>query len=100
MNQSFGQSLVQILFVLILLGGVYNLWRTAKTYGGLIGRGLKWLGLGIIIFSIEALDRVMGEFSFVDSLTFVDPELAHNFLLLLGLLFSAFGFSVLQKIGK
>lgn len=87
--------------VIIIVGGViYSLWQTTKAYGGLIGSGLRWVGLGIAFFALEALDRVLGNLSFVDSFAGANAVLAHDFLLLLGLLFSALGFSKLTKISK
>lgn len=95
-----GQLIVQILVVVILVGIVHSLWRTTKSYGGLIGSGLKWIGVGILFFALEALDRVLGSLSFVDSLARQDAGMAHNIILLLGLLFSAIGFSKLTKVTK
>ncbi len=91
---------IQIFVFIIIIGVIYSLWRTAKAYGGLVGTGLKWIGLGMIFFSLEALDRVLGNLSFVASLGFANPELVHNFILLFGLLFAGIGFSKLTKIAK
>lgn len=95
---------VQIFLAIIVVGVIYNLWRTTKAFGGLIGIGLKWIGLGIVFFSLEALDRVLtlGGLSFVESIggTELNQELIHHLLLLFGLLFSAIGFSRLTKISK
>ena len=96
-----GQLLVQIFVVVIVIGIAHSLWRTTKAYGGLIGGALKWIGLGIVFFALEALDRVLGNWSFVSSLfQGNNAELAHNAILLLGLAFSAIGFSRLTKIAK
>ena len=95
--------LLQILMAVVILGVIYSLWQTTKAYGGLIGAALKWIGIGIMFFSIEAFDRVfgtLGNFSLVSSLGFSEPVLIHNSLLLLGLLFSGVGFSKLTKIAK
>lgn len=91
---------IQIFVVIIVSGVFYNLWRTAQAYGGLIGGGLRWIGSGMIFFALEALDRVLGSLSFVNALSLANAELVHNFLLLIGLLFSAIGFSKLTKIAK
>ncbi|TSA46019.1 hypothetical protein D4R52_01305 [bacterium] len=92
---------IQGLVIIIVVGVIYSLWKTTRSYGGLIGAGLKWIGLGIVFFSLEAVDRALGYLSFVNS--FVSGEnayLAHNALLLLGLLFSAIGFSRLTRLSK
>lgn len=93
-------TLVQIFFLVIVVGIAQSLWRTTRAYGGLIGAALKWIGLGIVFFSLEALDRVLGSLSFVNSLGPANPEVVHNALLLLGLLFSAIGFRGLTKVAK
>ena len=95
-----GQLIVQILVLVIFVGILYSLWRTTRSYGGLIGTALKWIGVGIVFFSLESLDRVLGELSFVDSLTSDKGLLVHNLIMLFGLLFSAIGFSRLTKITK
>lgn len=93
-------KLIQIFVIVVILGIIYNLWQTTKAYGGLIGGALKWIGLGIIFFSLESLDRVLGGYSFVDTFSRANPILVHNAILLFGLLFSAIGFSKLTKIAK
>lgn len=93
--------IIQIFIFIVVVGVIYSLWRTARAYGGLVGAGLKWIGLGMIFFSLEALDRVLQNLSFVASFAgFLDPELVHNLLLLFGLLFAGIGFSKLTKIAK
>jgi hypothetical protein len=92
--------LIQIFFAIIIVGVVYSLWKTTKVYGGLLGSAFKWIGIGMIFFSLEALDRVLGNYSFVNSLANGNTEVWHNALLLLGLLFSAIGFSRLSRIAK
>lgn len=91
---SVSQLLVQIFVIVIVIGGIYSLWHTTRAYGGVVGRGLRWIGIGIILFSIEALDRVLG------SLSVIKTETAHNVVLLLGLLFAAVGFAKLRQVTK
>lgn len=92
--------LVQGFIVIIMIGAIYSLWQTSRAYGGLVGRGLRWIGTGICFFSVEALDRVLGHLSFVTSSFGANAEIAHYALLLFGLLFSGIGFSILTKINK
>ncbi len=94
------QPLIQGFIVVIVIGVVYSLWRTTKAYGGLMGAALKWIGLGMVFFSLEALDRSLGNLSFVSLVSAFDPDLLHNGLLLFGLLFCGIGFSKLMKIAK
>ena len=91
--------IIQGLVVVIIIGMVYSLWRTTRVYGGLIGQGMKWIGIGMVFFSSEAVDRVLGDLSFVNSFG-SEPEIVHKIILLFGLLFCAVGFSRLTKIAK
>ena len=95
-----GQLAVQILFLIIILGVISSLWRTTRAYGGLIGSALRWIGVGMVFFSLESLDRVLGNLSVVNSISTANAEMWHNVILLLGLVFSAIGFSKLTKIAK
>ena len=97
---NLGQLFVQIFVVVIVIGIAHSLWRTTRAYGGLIGGALKWIGLGIVLFALEALGRVLGSLSFVTSVAGRSGPLVHDALLLLGLTFSAIGFSKLTKIAK
>lgn len=92
--------LIQGLVIIIIIGVVYSLWRTTKTYGGLVGAALKWIGLGMVFFSLEALDRALGNLSFVNYISSVYSVSVHDAILLLGLIFSGIGFSKLTKVAK
>lgn len=92
--------LVQLFLIVIIIGIIYNLWRISRSFGGIIGTGLRWIGLGILFFSLEALDRVLGGVGIITANFGENAEYAHNALLVLGLLFSGVGFSKLTKIGK
>lgn len=97
---NLGQLLVQFFVVIIFVGIVLSLRKTTHVYGGLIGGALKWIGLGIVFFAMEALDRVLGDLSFVSSISRTYTPLVHNAILLFGLAFSTIGFSKLTKIAK
>ncbi|MBI4050159.1 MAG: hypothetical protein HY398_01790 [Candidatus Doudnabacteria bacterium] len=97
---NLGQLLVQIFVVVIFFGILYSLKKTTQVYGGLIGAALNWIGMGIVFFSIEALDRVLGNLSFISSIAGGYAPMVHNLVLLLGLVFSTVGFSKLTKIAK
>ena len=94
---------LQGLIFVIIIGVIYSLWATTKSYGGAIGSAPKWIGVGILFFTVEALDRIFGtlaDLSFVNSLEFTDPVLLHHSLMFLGLLFSGIGFSKLTRAAK
>lgn len=95
--------ILQGFIAVIIIGVAYSLWQTTKAYGGLIGTALKWIGLGIVFFTIEAFDRVFnafGNLSVLNAFGLPEPSLVHNFLLVLGLLCSGVGFSKLTRIAK
>jgi len=92
------QLMIQAFVVVIVIGGAYSLWQTTHAYGGLIGNGLKWIGAGMLVFALEAIDQVLGDLSVVASAVGENAEVAHRILLLLGLLFAAVGFSKLTKV--
>ncbi len=95
--------ILQGFIAVIIIGVAYSLWQTTKSYGGLIGTALKWIGLGIVFFTIEALDRVFETFaglSVLNIIGFSNPDMVHNLLLILGLLCSGIGFSKLTRIAK
>lgn len=94
------EIIIQGFVAVIIIGITYSLWSTSKVYGGLIGASLRWIGLGILFFSLETLDRVLGDLSFVNSLSADNAELLHYLLLFLGLSCSGIGFSRLTKIAK
>lgn len=48
-----------LLLVAVVLGVLFNLWKTTRKYGGIIGKGLRLMGTGIVFLSIEALDRAV-----------------------------------------
>lgn len=98
------QTAGSLLLLVTVIGVVYNLWRTTRAYGGLIGQGLRWLGFGIVFLVVEALDRIAQSFGSSDLLSTFIPRYylnnAHDALLLLGLFFLALGFSKLSSAVK
>jgi len=92
--------IVQGLVIVVVIGGVYSLWQTTRAYGGLVGAALKWIGLGMIVFAVVALNRSLGNLVLGSIASDFFSETIENILLLLGLAFSGFGFSRLTKIAK
>lgn len=95
---------VSMLLIVVVGGVLYNLWLTTKAYGGIVGQGLRRVGVGIVIFSIEALDRVavnMGADGIVGSLvSWRFQSITHDTLFLLGLFFIILGFKRLISVSK
>ncbi len=90
------------LMMLIVVGGIlYNLWGTIAVFGGKIGQALKMMALGILLFSLEAVDQILALFNLdYASALFGSGGMAlfHDVHKLLGLIFLAWGLSRLSKI--
>jgi len=89
---------------LIIGGVVYSLYISMAGIGGVIGRALKIIGVGIILLSLYALDSVFNnliDFSFI---RMTDNVLANNILdhafLQISLLFLAWGLITLTRMVK
>jgi hypothetical protein len=93
-----------LLIIAVVIGVVYNLWKTTMAYGGLIGQGIRWVGLGILFFSVISLDRVAQNFSQMGIVGGLVPpqyeSVAQDSVLLLGLFFAALGFIKLSSAVK
>lgn len=90
------QFIIAALLGAVVVGVVYNLWKTTRAYGGIIGQGLRLLGIGIIFFVLEALDRVIAAFTSIGVVIILSPAgydgVTHDLLLMFGLVFAALGF--------
>lgn len=78
----------------VVLYIVYTLWQLTRKLGGLFGQAIKPFSIGIIILSIETIDKVL-EYFHADIVEMVltpqGEECFHVFLKLIGLLFIAYG---------
>ncbi|HYC79409.1 MAG TPA: hypothetical protein VEC17_00080 [Candidatus Binatia bacterium] len=90
--------ILQGLIAVILIGMFYSLWMTTKAYGGLIGHAIRMLGIGIILISVVVLERMLINFSVIESS--VTLNAAQDVLTLLSLLFLSMGFKRLAAAGK
>ncbi len=92
------------LMLAAVVGVLYNLWRTTRAFGGIIGQGLRMIGLGIVFLSVEALDRVAQSFTDTGIISgLVSYNLnttVHNSIFVLGLFFVALGFIRLSSAVK
>jgi hypothetical protein len=89
---------VQGLMAAIIIGVFYNLWASTRVYGGLIGKAIRLLGIGILFITIAVIERVMANFNIVDNAYLL--SVAQDALNLLGLFFLAMGFSKLASASK
>lgn len=92
--------LLPALLVFIIAGVIYSLWQTTVAYGGLIGTAIKWIGVGMLFFALEAIDRALGDLGFVRLFSDQTSYIVHNIVLLLGLSFAGIGFSKLTRASK
>lgn len=95
------ELLLELLMLVVVGGIVYNLWGTITTFGGKIGQSLKIIGAGIVVFSFEAVDKVLEHFEldYVEKLLGESgEEIFHDLLKVLGLFLLAWGLSKLSKI--
>lgn len=90
--------IIQGLIAAIIVGVFYNLWSTAKIYGGLIGWAIRFLGLGMLFITVAVIERVLINFQILT----ITPNLAllQDILNLIGLLFLGVGFSKLGSATK
>lgn len=99
-----GMELFLELVILLFVGGIlYNLWNTITAFGGLIGKALKLVGIGIFLFSFDAVHKVLVHFG-VDIFEIVfspsGAEVFHDVVVVVGLFFLAWGLSKMAKIAK
>lgn len=90
--------LVQGLVVVIIIGGIYSLIASTRVYGGLIGKAIRLLGVGMLFVVITVLERLFLNFGLIQSS--INMGLLQDALSLLGILFLGLGFSRLAAAAK
>lgn len=91
-------NILQALIIVILIGMLYSLWMTTKAYGGIIGKAVRLIGIGITLISIVVLEKMLVNFSVV--LNTPNLQLAQDILTLLSLLFLSWGFKKLAAVAQ
>jgi hypothetical protein len=91
-------NILQALIVVILIGMLYSLWMTTRAYGGIIGHAVRLIGIGITLISVVVLEKMLINFSVVESST--NLQMAQDILTLLSLLFLSWGFKKLASVAK
>jgi hypothetical protein len=89
---------IQGLIAAILIGLFYNVWASTKAYGGLIGKAIRFFGLGMLFITVAVLERILMNFDVIQ--TSANLSLVQDAFTLIGLLFLASGFSKLASIAK
>ena len=90
--------IIQACIAVIIIGVFYNLWVSTKVYGGIIGSAIRLLGIGMLFVTIAVIERVLINFSIIQ--TSPDLALAQDVLNLVGLIFLGLGFSKLASATK
>jgi hypothetical protein len=89
---------VQGLVLVIIIGGFYSLYASTKAYGGLIGKAIRFLGIGMLFIIVGVIEKILLNFAILDStITF---SLIQDGLNLFGVLFLGLGFSRLAAAAK
>lgn len=99
-----GNIVAGLLALGVVIGVLYNLWNVTRTFGGIIGQGLRRIGVGIIFLTLESLDRIAERFGGVGIVGAFAPydflPIIHDALLLVALFFLALGFAKFSKATK
>ena len=88
----------QALIIIIALGVYYNLWSSTKAYGGLIGKAVRFLGVGMLFIVVAVMERILTNYGVIENS--VNLGLAQDILNVLGLVFLGLGFSKLAAATK
>lgn len=105
MQTSNSFSIIVNLITLIVVGGiVYNLWINLSGFGGLLGKALKIIGVGIFILSIDTVHASIQEIPGVGLDFLFGRGLYHDYfhcvITLLGFIVLGVGLANLAKLIK
>lgn len=89
---------IQLLVLVIIIGGFYSLHASTKAYGGLIGKAIRLLGVGMLFVVVAVIEKVLINLSVIKLTS--ELSLLHDGLTLLGLFFLGLGFSRLASASK
>jgi hypothetical protein len=95
---SQSNTIIQGLIAIIIIGMFYSLWHSTHLYGGIIGKAVRYLGLGTMFITVAILEHLLITFSIIQN----DPQIAiaQEIFNLLGLVFLGLGFSTLVQATK
>jgi len=98
------QFSLSMLLIAVVIGVVFNLWKITQSFGGIIGSGMRRVGVGIIFLSIEALDRAVQAFGVIGVVNSWVPTIlqpvAHDLLIVKALFFVTIGFTKFYSATK
>jgi hypothetical protein len=90
--------IIQGLIIAIVLGVYYTLYVSTKLYGGLIGKAVRFIGIGMLFVTVTVLERVFINFGVLPNS--IELSIVQDILNLLGLAFLGLGFSKLAQVNK
>ncbi|MEO8065792.1 MAG: hypothetical protein ABI643_02975 [Candidatus Doudnabacteria bacterium] len=90
--------IIQGFIAVIVIGVFYNLWVSTKVYGGIIGVAIRLLGFGVLFVTISVIERVLINFSIIQSTT--NLALIQDIFNVIGLIFLGLGFSKLSSAAR
>ena len=90
------RNLIQGFMAAIVIGVFHNIWVSARTYGGLIGKGIRYLGIGLLFIVAASIEDLLMSIGAIENT--VKLSLTQDILTALGLIFLAWGFSVLSSV--
>ena len=90
--------IIQALIAIIIIGVFYNLFAITKVYGGLIGKAIRLLGIGLLFITIGVIERSSINFAIIEPST--NLALLQDIFNLVGLIFLGLGFSKLASVNK
>ena len=93
--ESSANLIIQGCIAAVLIGVFYNLMISTKAYGGIVGRAIRLLGIGIIFFSLSAIEHALVNFSIIQPT--LQYAILQDVMSLIGLVFLGLGFSKLAS---
>jgi hypothetical protein len=92
---SSANLIIQGCIAAVLIGVFYNLMISTKAYGGIVGRAIRLIGIGITFFSLAAIEHALVTFSIIQPT--LQSAVLQDAMSLVGLVFLGLGFSKLAS---
>lgn len=91
-------KIIQGLVAVIIIGGFFSLYKSTQAYGGLIGKAIRLLGVGMMFIVVAVIEKILINLTIIKLTSTM--SLVHDGLTLFGLLFLGLGFSRLAAASK
>jgi hypothetical protein len=90
--------IIQGLIAVIIIGMFHTLWTTTHAYGGMIGKSIRLLGLGILFITVAVIEKMLLNFGVIEPTS--NWAVIEDVLNLVGLSLLAWGFSRLASAAR